>query len=241
MPSKSIAEAPPILDFSVIYGNDAAAKCELVETVKKCCLRNGFFQIVGHRIPRQLQENVLDSVKSFFSLPQEMKEKVHKGATCNQSLYLVHSILILSRQHNLEPRLRIHRLPNPRSRNKPRPKRRLLHRRRNIKDPSLLHRQKAQQRSKPMANLFLHLQRRKIPPRINGILHPHAHPRPRSPKRNRPNLRFTRRLLPNLHNRRSSNTQIPTLSTSTTHLRRELDERNRSTHRFRLNNFTNAR
>ncbi|KAF7189190.1 2-oxoglutarate-Fe(II) type oxidoreductase hxnY [Pseudocercospora fuligena] len=81
MPSGSIAEAPPILDFSVIYGNDAAAKSELVETVKKCCLRNGFFQIVGHKVPRQLQQDVLDSVKSFFSLPQELKEKVHKDNT----------------------------------------------------------------------------------------------------------------------------------------------------------------
>ncbi|KXT06708.1 hypothetical protein AC578_8519 [Pseudocercospora eumusae] len=81
MPSKSIAEAPPVLDFSVIYGNDATAKSELVETVKKCCLRNGFFQIVGHRVPRDLQEDVLDSVKSFFNLPQELKEKVHKDNT----------------------------------------------------------------------------------------------------------------------------------------------------------------
>ncbi|KXT14229.1 hypothetical protein AC579_7543 [Pseudocercospora musae] len=81
MPSKSVAEAPPILDFSVIYGNDAAAKSELVETVKKCCLRNGFFQIVGHRVPRELQQDVLDSVKSFFNLPQELKEKVHKDNT----------------------------------------------------------------------------------------------------------------------------------------------------------------
>ncbi|EME86367.1 uncharacterized protein MYCFIDRAFT_60863 [Pseudocercospora fijiensis CIRAD86] len=81
MSSKPIAEAPPILDFSVIYGNDAAAKSELVETVKKCCLRNGFFQIVGHRVPRQLQEDVLDSLKSFFNLPQELKEKVHKDNT----------------------------------------------------------------------------------------------------------------------------------------------------------------
>lgn len=41
--------------------------------------RAGFFQIVGHRVPAELQENVLDSLKSFFSLPLTEKEKVHKG------------------------------------------------------------------------------------------------------------------------------------------------------------------
>lgn len=41
--------------------------------------RTGFFQIVGHRVPAELQEDVLDSLKSFFSLPLAEKEKVHKG------------------------------------------------------------------------------------------------------------------------------------------------------------------
>lgn len=41
--------------------------------------RAGFFQIVGHPVPAELQEDVLDSLKSFFSLPLAEKEKVHKG------------------------------------------------------------------------------------------------------------------------------------------------------------------
>jgi len=39
----------------------------------------GFFQIVGHRVPAELQQDVLDSLKSFFSLALADKEKVHKG------------------------------------------------------------------------------------------------------------------------------------------------------------------
>ncbi|KAI5203948.1 hypothetical protein E4T39_03981 [Aureobasidium subglaciale] len=72
------AEAPPILDFSVFYGDDEVAKSELIAAVKKCCLHNGFFQIVGHRVPSELQEKVLDCVKNFFAQPQEEKDRVHK-------------------------------------------------------------------------------------------------------------------------------------------------------------------
>jgi len=76
-----IAQAPPILDFSVFYGDDENAKTKLVDDVRECCLHNGFFQIVGHRVPTELQNDVLKSLKSFFSLPQAEKEKVHKDNT----------------------------------------------------------------------------------------------------------------------------------------------------------------
>lgn len=92
----TISQAPPILDFSgkfpdingfphvltaaqVFYGKDEVAKAKLVDDVRECCLHNGFFQIVGHRVPAAVQNDVLESLKSFFSLPQAEKEKVHKG------------------------------------------------------------------------------------------------------------------------------------------------------------------
>lgn len=98
-----MASAPPILDFSgkpciipspcfltliysVFYGTDDAAKAKLVAEVKKCCLHNGFFQIVGHRVPLELQEKVLDWVKKFFAQPQEEKDRVHKGDTSINTL-----------------------------------------------------------------------------------------------------------------------------------------------------------
>ncbi|KAL1297511.1 hypothetical protein AAFC00_005029 [Neodothiora populina] len=73
--------APPILDFSPFYGNDEAAKAKLINEVRKCCLHNGFFQIVGHRVPLELQDKVLQLVKDLFAMPQEEKEKVHKDNT----------------------------------------------------------------------------------------------------------------------------------------------------------------
>ncbi|RDW61540.1 hypothetical protein BP5796_11432 [Coleophoma crateriformis] len=75
------ATAPPILDFSPFYGTDAQAKAKLVGDVKNCCLHNGFFQIVGHKVPAELQERTINCVKEFFALPQELKEKVHKNQT----------------------------------------------------------------------------------------------------------------------------------------------------------------
>ncbi|RVX66122.1 hypothetical protein B0A52_10056 [Exophiala mesophila] len=74
----TIAQAPPILDFSAFYGDDEVAKAKLVEEVRKCCLHNGFFQITGHRVPAELQQDLLKCVKEFFALPQEEKEKVLK-------------------------------------------------------------------------------------------------------------------------------------------------------------------
>lgn len=64
---------------TVFYGGDEAAKAKLVDDVRKCCLHNGFFQIVGHRVPLELQEALLRNVKAFFALSKEDKALVHKG------------------------------------------------------------------------------------------------------------------------------------------------------------------
>ncbi|EXJ78901.1 hypothetical protein A1O3_08401 [Capronia epimyces CBS 606.96] len=70
--------APPVLDFSPFYGNDKQALAKLVEEVRQCCLHNGFFQIVGHRVPAELQQAVFTQVKKFFDLPLESKEKISR-------------------------------------------------------------------------------------------------------------------------------------------------------------------
>ncbi len=71
--------APPILDFSPFYGADSAAKEKLVQQVRDSCEYNGFFQITGHRIPRELQQRVMACAKRFFDLPLEEKLKVDKS------------------------------------------------------------------------------------------------------------------------------------------------------------------
>ncbi|KAF2416540.1 Clavaminate synthase-like protein [Tothia fuscella] len=74
----TIASAPPILDFSAFYGSDEQAKASLVATVRECCLHNGFFQIIGHDVPAQLQESMLKCTKQLFALPQKEKDELLK-------------------------------------------------------------------------------------------------------------------------------------------------------------------
>ncbi|OAG09084.1 hyoscyamine 6-dioxygenase [Paraphaeosphaeria sporulosa] len=76
-----VGEAPPILDFSAFYTGDAAAKKKLVDDVRSCCLHNGFFQITGHNVPRELQQGIMDWNKKFFDLPLEQKMEVSKDTT----------------------------------------------------------------------------------------------------------------------------------------------------------------
>jgi isopenicillin N synthase-like dioxygenase len=106
-----MVEAPPILDISPFYGSDEAAKAKLVGQVRNCCLHNGFFQIVGHRVPLELQEALLKNVKDFFALSPEDKKKVHKGMATSQIGLLK---LTIRRQHNVEQRLREYRVTDPR-------------------------------------------------------------------------------------------------------------------------------
>lgn len=51
----------------------------MVDQVRKSCLYNGFFQIINHSVPLELQKGALDSAKKFFNLPQEEKNKASKN------------------------------------------------------------------------------------------------------------------------------------------------------------------
>lgn len=90
-----VRSPPPILDFSVFYGNDEESKAKLVKDVRNCCLYNGFFQITGHKIPRELQEQVFACSKRFFTMPLEEKNKISKTKnTWNRGYELVGSQIL---------------------------------------------------------------------------------------------------------------------------------------------------
>ncbi|RAL03261.1 Clavaminate synthase-like protein [Aspergillus ibericus CBS 121593] len=87
--------APPILDFSSFYGEDSAAKAQLVEAVRNSCLYNGFFQITGHRVPLELQRRVMRCAQRFFDLPLEEKLKIDKNRnTFNRGYELLRSQML---------------------------------------------------------------------------------------------------------------------------------------------------
>jgi isopenicillin N synthase-like dioxygenase len=78
-------QPPPILDFSVFYGNDSQAKAQLVQRVRECCLNNGFFQITGHKVSPELQRGTFDCTKRFFDLPlaERRRSSEVRIAVCN--------------------------------------------------------------------------------------------------------------------------------------------------------------
>ncbi|KIV87745.1 hypothetical protein PV11_03269 [Exophiala sideris] len=82
-----IPGAPPVIDFSPFYGNDTAAKDVLVKQVRDACLAKGFFQIVNHGIPEDLQQAMFEQSKDFFSLPIDQKEKYDKASHPNKLGY----------------------------------------------------------------------------------------------------------------------------------------------------------
>lgn len=61
------------------YGTDTEAKQQLVQEVRDACKQFGFFQLVNHAIPTDLQQQVLEQSKDFFELPLETKQKYDKG------------------------------------------------------------------------------------------------------------------------------------------------------------------
>lgn len=79
-------QKPPVLDFSVFYGTDSKAKARLVQDVRECCLNNGFFQITGHGVSRELQDRAMKCAKRFFDLPLEEKKKIDRSG---HSIFLI--------------------------------------------------------------------------------------------------------------------------------------------------------
>lgn len=47
--------------------------------IRDACLTQGFFQIVNHGIPKDLQKEMFKNAKEFFDLPTEEKMKLDKS------------------------------------------------------------------------------------------------------------------------------------------------------------------
>ncbi|KAK9416766.1 putative Clavaminate synthase-like protein [Seiridium unicorne] len=53
----------------------SAAASNVVDQVRQACRSTGFFQILGHGVPRDIQRYAFDASKRFFNLPVETKLK----------------------------------------------------------------------------------------------------------------------------------------------------------------------
>ncbi|CAG8025778.1 unnamed protein product [Penicillium olsonii] len=60
---------------AAFYGANEVAKEHLVQQIRQACERFGFFQLINHGIPADIQAAVLKHSTDFFSLPTEVKER----------------------------------------------------------------------------------------------------------------------------------------------------------------------
>lgn len=58
---------------------------EIITQVRDACITTGFFQLIGHRIPRSLQDEVFGGSAAFFKLPFEEKKKLDKSESVGAS------------------------------------------------------------------------------------------------------------------------------------------------------------
>ncbi|KAL2788537.1 hypothetical protein BJX66DRAFT_252583 [Aspergillus keveii] len=72
------AKEPPIIDFAPFYGPDSIKKDNLIRELRQACEEFGFFQLVNHGIPSDLQDSILAQSKKFFDLPIQVKEGYSK-------------------------------------------------------------------------------------------------------------------------------------------------------------------
>lgn len=68
--------AIPIIDLSSLANRTPTL--EETTAVGKACLDFGFFYVINHGIPGDLQAKVLEKLWNFFSLSAEMKEEIHR-------------------------------------------------------------------------------------------------------------------------------------------------------------------
>lgn len=80
----------PTIDISP-YLEDAStdAARRVVDDVRNACMTTGFFSLVGHGIPREMQDGVLDAAKRFFDLPLSEKEALRHPLIKNRGYEII--------------------------------------------------------------------------------------------------------------------------------------------------------
>lgn len=64
----------PTIDLSDYFSpSSPSSRQKLTEQVRTACLEHGFFQVVGHGVPLDVQRRMLDACKAFFDLPRPAK------------------------------------------------------------------------------------------------------------------------------------------------------------------------
>jgi isopenicillin N synthase-like dioxygenase len=68
----------PVVDLAPFLAGDPAGRRRVVDEVRRACEEIGFFTIVGHGVPPELQRRMYDVSRAFFDLPPEEKRRVKR-------------------------------------------------------------------------------------------------------------------------------------------------------------------
>jgi isopenicillin N synthase-like dioxygenase len=76
-----VAHTIPVIDIAPFVNSTSSeeARASVVAQVRDACITYGFFQLIGHGIPRKVQQKMLSCAKMFFDLPLEKKKEVGRG------------------------------------------------------------------------------------------------------------------------------------------------------------------
>lgn len=68
----------PIIDLEPWFGGNPQDRAAVCNQVNQVCHEIGFFYVVNHGIPARVSRQYLEAMKSFFALPQELKQAIDK-------------------------------------------------------------------------------------------------------------------------------------------------------------------
>ncbi|KAK5660012.1 hypothetical protein OQA88_13480 [Cercophora sp. LCS_1] len=68
----------PTIDLSGYLSGDPVPTAYVVTAVRSAAISSGFFHITGHGISAPQSERLLDAIRRFFALPQEIKDTLRQ-------------------------------------------------------------------------------------------------------------------------------------------------------------------
>ncbi|HKZ02926.1 MAG TPA: 2-oxoglutarate and iron-dependent oxygenase domain-containing protein, partial [Pyrinomonadaceae bacterium] len=81
-------DAIPVIDLQAWFGGSSSVKYGIAKRVNRVCREVGFMYVRNHGIPGSLIECAFKQTRSFFSLPEEEKLKIHYRRTGGHRGYL---------------------------------------------------------------------------------------------------------------------------------------------------------
>lgn len=90
--SMAVSKAPstsfnvPTVDLAPYLADPTSTEAlKTIHQVRDACTNTGFFQLIGHEIPRSLQDEVFEGSAALFKLPFEEKKKLDKSESVGAS------------------------------------------------------------------------------------------------------------------------------------------------------------